>query len=198
MKKLVLLMAMFAFWGSVMAQTDWTWGPKVGLNVSNVSHSGGDSKVSVNAGVFAGFLVNDWLGFQAELLYSRQGWRDKIDVNGADDVKANFRVNYLNIPMLARFYVWDGLSVDLGPQLGIALNARQRYKHDGETVKSKMHDLNSLEVSFDMGLSYEFDRGLVVSARYDLGLSNVFDKDTFGKSNKNHVFQLAIAYKLNR
>lgn len=190
-------MAAIALLGSVKAQSEWWFGPKVGLNVTNVTHSHGDNKASINAGVFAGFRFNDWLAVQAEVLYSRQGWRDKIDVTGADNVKADFRVNYLNIPLLARFYVWDRVSVDLGPQIGLALNAKQRYKHDGETVKEKIHNLNSVEASFVLGASYDFDFGLTASLRYNLGLSNVFDKDSFGESNKNHVFQVALAYKLN-
>lgn len=198
MKKLLLsLIAGIAFLGSVKAQSEFTFGPKVGLNVSNITHSHGDNKASIHAGMFAEARFTDWLGVQAEILYSRQGWRDKVDIDGDKDVKAKYRVNYLNIPILARFYVWDGLSVDLGPQLGIALNAKEKYKHGGSTVKDKIHNLNTLEVSFAMGLSYEFNRGLILSARYNLGLSNVFDKDDFGADNKNHVFQLGLAYRLN-
>lgn len=197
MKKLVLsVIAGIALIGSVKAQSEFTFGPKVGLNVTNITHSHGDNKVSINAGIFGLARFNDWLGFQAEVLYSRQGWRDKVTMDG-DDVKVKYRVNYLNIPILARFYVWDGVSVDLGPQLGIALNAKEKYKHSGNSVKEKIHHLNTLEASFVMGLSYEFDLGLILSARYNLGLSNVFDKDQFGSSNKNHVFQVSLAYKLN-
>ncbi len=197
MKKLLLLVMAIAFIGSVKAQSELTFGPKVGLNVTNVTHSDGDNKLSINAGVFAAYRLNDWLGIQTELLYSRQGWRDKVDIDGDDNVKAHFRVNYLNIPVLARFYVWEGLSVDLGPQIGIGLNAKQKYKYNGSTVKDKIHDLNTIEFSFDMGLSYEFDYGLILSARYNLGLSNVFGKDTFGDDNKNHVFQVSLGYRLN-
>lgn len=198
MKKLLLsVIAGIALLGSAKAQSDFTFGPKVGLNVTNITHSDGDNKAGINAGIFGEARFNDWFGMQAEILYSRQGWRDKVTVDGDDDVKAKYRVNYLNVPILARFYVWDGLSVDVGPQLGIALNAKEKYKHSGNSVKEKMHDLNTVEFSFAMGLSYEFNVGLVLSARYNLGLSNVFDKSTFGSSNKNHVFQLALAYKLN-
>ena len=53
MKKLLLaFIAGIALLGSVKAQTEYTIGPKVGLNVSNISHSHGNSKASVNVGVF--------------------------------------------------------------------------------------------------------------------------------------------------
>lgn len=197
MKKLLLaLIAGIAFWGTANAQTEYTFGPKVGLNVTNITHSGGDSKLSVNVGAFGEARLNDWLGLQMEILYSRQGWKDKVDIDGSNE-KVKFRVNYLNIPVMARFYVLDRLSVDLGPQLGIGLNAKAKYKHSGTTVKDKMKDLNSVEFSFLFGLSYDLYDHFLISARYNLGLSNVFDKDTFGHNNKNHVFQLSLGYKFN-
>lgn len=124
MKKLVLaLIAGIALWGTAQAQTEFRFGPKVGLNVTNLTHSDGDNKVSINVGAFAEMRINDLLGIQGELLYSRQGWRDKVDIDG-DNVNVKYRVNYLNIPVMARLYVMEHLSVDLGPQLGIALNAK--------------------------------------------------------------------------
>lgn len=196
MKKLVLaLIAGIALWGTAHAQTEYRFGPKVGLNVTNVTHSDGDNKVSISAGVFGEVRLSELIGIQGELLYSRQGWRNKVDIGG-EDVNVKYRVNYLNIPIMARLYVLDRLSVDLGPQLGIALNARGKYKESGTTVKSKMDDLNTIEFSFLFGVSYDlFDRFLL-SARYNLGISNVFDKDKFGSSNKNHVFQLSVGYRL--
>lgn len=197
MKKLLLaFIAGIALLGSVKAQTEYTIGPKVGLNVSNISHSHGNSKASVNVGIFGEARFTDLIGLQLEVLYSRQGWRDKVDIDGIRE-KVNYRVNYLNIPVLARIYVLERLSVDLGPQLGIGLNAKSKYKHSGTTVKEKLHDLNTIEASFVFGVSYDLFDHLLISARYNLGLSNAFDKDTFGKSNKNGVFQFSVGYKFN-
>ena len=57
-------------------------------------------------------MFNDYLAIQPELVYSRQGARDKV--NGD---KLKLRANYLNIPVLAKLYVLDELSVDLGPEV---------------------------------------------------------------------------------
>lgn len=197
MKKLVLLfLAGIAFWGMAKAQGGYSFGPKVGLSITNISHSGGDSKLSVHVGAFGEVRFNDWMGLQTEVLYSRQGWRDKVEIGGSDE-KVKFRVNYFNIPVMARLYVFDALSVDLGPQLDIALNARARYKHSGDIYKDKMHGLNTLGVSFVFGLSYDLYERVLISARYNLGLSNAFDKDKFDDDNKNHVFQISLGYKLS-
>ena len=105
------------------------------------------------------------------------------------------RANYLNIPVLAKLYVLDELSVDLGPEFGFALNAKAKYKDGDTTVKHKMNDINTLAVNFAIGLSYNWD-DFMFSARYNLGLSNVFDKDKYDGNNKNRVCQLSVGYRL--
>lgn len=148
------------------------------------------SKFSFHLGAFAEFKFNDLFGLQTELIYSRQGDRGKHK-----DVKTWARVNYLNIPVLAKFYVWEGISVDLGPQLGFALNGKNKTKSGGTEVKTDIDHLNTVDLSFAMGLSYDFNMGLVVSARYNLGLTNVIEKDKFGGNNQNRVFQLSAGWK---
>ena len=62
-------------------------------------------------------------------------------------------------------------------------------------VKTDIDHLNTVDLSFAMGLSYDFNMGLVVSARYNLGLTNVIEKDKFGGNNQNRVFQLSAGWK---
>lgn len=65
----------------------------------------------------------------------------------------------------------------------------------GFNVASISDGLNTVDLSFAMGLSYDFNMGLVVSARYNLGLTNVIEKDKFGGNNQNRVFQLSAGWK---
>lgn len=190
MKKLLLAIVAFMFMSTAYAQTEITVGPKFGWNITNVSNvSASKNKMSINLGGFAEFKFNDFFALQPELLYSRQGYRLK-----SDGAKTKVRVNYLNIPVLAKLYVLDGLSVDLGPQLGFALNAKSKSKSGGTTVKHKITNVNTCDVSFAIGASYEFEE-FMMSARYNIGLTNVWDKDVVGENNKNHVFQLSVGYR---
>lgn len=192
MKKLFLAMITFVWVGVVQAQTEITIGPKLGWNITNISNmSESKNKMSFSVGGFAEFKFNDFLALQPELLYSRQGFRLKDD-----GVKSHIRVNYLNIPILAKLYVLEGLSVDLGPQLGFALNGKSKTKYNGTTVKNKITNVNTCDVSFAVGLSYEYE-AFMVSARYNIGLTNVIDKDDAGGNNKNHVFQLSVGYRFS-
>lgn len=192
MKKLFLAMIAFVWVAVAQAQTEITIGPKLGWNITNISNiSDSKNKMSLSVGGFAEFKFNDYVALQPELLYSRQGYRMKDG-----DVKTKVRVNYLNIPILAKLYVLEGLSVDLGPQLGFALNAKSKTKHDGTTVKHKITNFNTCDVSFAVGVSYEYEE-FMVSARYNIGLTNVIDKDVAGGNNKNHVFQLSVGYRFS-
>lgn len=193
MKKLFLLAALVCGFFVVNAQ-NITIGPKAGLNVTNISNiSGNKNKLSIHVGAFAEWRVNDFFGIQPEIVYSRQGFRWKDD-----GYKVKNRVNYLNIPILAKLYVLDELSVDLGPQIGFALNGKAVAKEDGNTHKYKNKDLNTVELSWAIGLSYNWD-DFMFSARYNIGLSNVMDKDKSwdGSNNKNHVFQLSVGYRFS-
>lgn len=198
MKKLLTVTAVLLLACGLQAQTrrgahELTIGPKAGLNVTNISNiDDNKNKISFLVGGFVEWKVSDFFAVQPELLYSRQGYRWKN--NGT---KGKFRVNYLNIPILAKLYVLDGLSVDLGPQLGIALNGKNKWKNNGHTEKDKFKHLNTVEVSFALGLSYNWDH-FMFSARYNLGLSNVIDKGyNHVGNNKNHVFQLSVGYRFS-
>lgn len=198
MKKLILLTAALLAFCAAKAQFDvnnFTYGAKVGLNATNISNSDMKNKLSFHLGAFAEWKLSDFVGIQPELVYSRQGARDKYDENGSK-VKVKTRVNYLNIPILAKLYVLEDLSVDLGPQFGFALNAKSKYKVGGHTSKDKITDNNTFDFSFAVGASYNFD-DFIFSARYNIGLSNMWDKDKVGENLKNHVFQLSVGYCLN-
>lgn len=198
MKKLFVLVVAILLIGSVKAQKNsmidnFTYGAKAGLNISNVNNiDNTKNKTSIHLGAFAEWRVNDFFGIQPELLYSRQGMRfEKVD-----GWKSKSRLNYLNIPILARLYVLPDLSVDLGPQLAFALNGKDKMKKDGHTSTTKIKHLNAVEIGFAIGVSYNWDN-FIFSGRYNLGLSNAYDKDWIGGNNKNHVFQLSVGYRLS-
>lgn len=189
MKKLCFLILAVVLTVGAKAQTDITIGPKGGFNLTNISNvNDSRNKLSFHVGGFAEFRFTELFALQPELIYSRQGLRMKKDDAGW---KSRYRVNYLNIPVMAKFYVYDGLSVDVGPQFGVALNGKVKAKNDGTTVKRKIDDLNHFDMSLGLGVSYKLDMGFVVSARYNFGLTNVISD--IG-TNKNHVFQLSAGW----
>ena len=188
MKKIACLLLLFVTF-QVSAQ-EFHFIPKIGLNFANMTNSDGSMKPGLNIGVAGEVMMTNNFAIEPGIFYSMQGAKGKGESSGL-----KIKNDYLNIPVLAKFYVWEGVSVDLGPQLGFALNGKSKTKSGGTEVKTDIDHLNTVDLSFAMGLSYDFNMGLVVSARYNLGLTNVIEKDKFGGNNQNRVFQLSAGWK---
>ena len=114
--------ALFVGTDAASAQ-NFSWGPKVGFNVSSMSNTEMNAKVGLTAGVFGEIRIGQWIDLQAELLYSRQGVTDKYTEEGIK-VKDRLKSHYLNIPVLANFYVTENLALKTGVQAGFCLGAR--------------------------------------------------------------------------
>lgn len=186
MKRIFLLAAALLSFCLAKAQFsagDFVYGVKAGLNLSSMSNWDVKTKTSFHGGAFFEWRVLDFLGVSPEVVYSRQGTRQKVD-----GVKYRYRLNYLNIPVLAKIYVWRELSLDAGLQFGFNLNSREVVKTSNVTTRYKK-SVNTFDLSFPIGLSCS-SGDFVVSARYNVGLTNVTGKA------KNNVFQLSVGYYL--
>lgn len=164
MKKLFFLTiaALFVSTG-LFAQKDWGWGIKVGGNVSNINGLyAGKAKVGLNAGLFADRIVNDWFSFQTELMYSQQGVRKHFGRNIY--VQA---LDYINVPFLMKFYFDCGLNVQVGPQVGYLVRAKETEF----TNRGNQAHFNKFNVDAVIGLAYDFQFGLILEARYNVGIT---------------------------
>jgi hypothetical protein len=186
MKRFLLLAAALLISTSAFAQ-NFEWGVKAGLNLATSTKSEGMAKMkpSLYAGAFVELKLGDFVGIQPELVYSRQGF----NVKEAGET-ANYRMNYLNLPILAKLYVLENLSLDLGPQFGYMIGSK--FAYDGESIETGV-EMNDFDVSFGVGLSYKIAEKFDISARYNLGLTN-WAKDDAANS-KNSVIQIGVGYR---
>ena len=188
MKKMILAAAALMMAAGASAQMpSFEWGVKAGLNVSGVSNiDDSKMKASIYVGAFAEFHVNDWLGIQPEVIYSRQGFA--VDDNSVDYARAR-----LNIPIMGKFYVLDNLSFETGPQFGFLLNAREKIKANGTSVKADIDGAKNFDVSWGVGVSYRIFDPLDVTFRYNIGLTKVWDAQD--NTPKNGVIQIGVGYR---
>ncbi|MFC0778850.1 porin family protein [Flavobacterium sp. HJSW_4] len=175
MKK-ILLLAVFTVLGfaNVNAQ-EIKFGAKAGLNFSTVNGSNTnniDYVTSYHVGVVSEIPISEKFSFQPELMYSRQGYSFNNDV---------IAMNYLNIPLMGKYYVTKGLSLEAGPQIGFLLSA----KNEGVKVTNSF---TTFDFGVNFGLGYKLENGLNFSARYDLGITKV------STENRNGVFQASVGY----
>ena len=96
------------------------------------------------------YFSNGWFSLSAAALYQQQGWKFK-NTEAA-------KVDYINIPILANFYVAKGFALKIGLQPGFLVSAKQ----DGVDFKS---ECNSFNLSLPVGLSYEFANGITLDLR---------------------------------
>lgn len=190
MKKLILsAIAIMAFAFSNAQET--RFGVKGGLNLTNFS---GDVDTNVKAGFhvggFAEIKVIERLAIQPELLFSTQGAR--YNMQGGNS-SGSYKLNYINVPVLAKFYVTKQFTVEAGPQIGFLVSAKNQDRDIKDAYRSA-------DYGFNFGAGYNFTDNLSVGLRYTVGLAGVVDRDyddatDYYNSAKNSNLQLSLAYK---
>lgn len=170
MKKIILSIAAIMAFGFVNAQ-DIKYGVKAGLNNSNFTNdgSGGDANSGFYVGGLLDYSVSEKFHVQPELLYS---------IEGAKDAK----LNYLRIPIMAKYYIMDGLSLQAGPELA--------FKAGGDA--SVKDNAKSMDYGIGIGAGYELSSGLMFDTRYNLGMANIADG---GGTVKNTSISFGLGYR---
>lgn len=173
MKKVILtIAAVFAF-GAASAQ-EMKFGVKAGLNNSNYTGDAEtDAATSFYVGGLVDFTVSEKFHVQPELLYS---------VEGGD----NDSMTFLRLPIMAKFYIMEGLNLQAGPELAFKIAA----ENDLTDEFSK-----SLDYGLGIGAGYELTSGLFFDARYNLGLANISDVDVDGAEIGTASIQVGLGYR---
>lgn len=210
MKKTMLILYTIFISVTVMAQNEKVkLGVKAGLNISSLnfyeSELSSSSKTGFTAGLMVEVPVAKNFSLQPELLYSQQGTKTSFfdqDVTNSN-YKGTITLNYLNIPLMLKYYVIKGLSVQAGPQIGLLLKANNKYQdnflgyenHESFDLKSYS---SGIDTSINFGLGYQFKDKFYTDFRYNISYSNVFkdgDANYFiNHDMKNRVFQITIGY----
>ena len=206
MKKSKLLLAALMLLMASGAFAQIRVGVKAGGNLSTFTSMHYDNtkmKFGFHAGVFLDFVFNERLSLQPELLYSAQGV-DALSQLTIESVEVtetySHSFGYINVPVLLKIKIVEGLSAEIGPQVGFLLSAKLKNFEDGVEIDSynlkDFYEFNSPDVTAIAGLSYTFAENFVVSARYGLGLTKIWKTYDPGQENcKNSVIQLSIGYK---
>jgi hypothetical protein len=146
-------------------------GVKAGLNFASLTDATDlDNKTGYTFGLFAGIKFSDKIGIQGDLLYSAQG---------VDDID----LNYVNVPIVLRYFIISKLNVQVGPQFGFVVddNVKELF---GNNLEKKDFDLSGI-----VGLGYDLPLGFRVEGRYNFGFSEAIDN-----LGKNSVFNLSVGY----
>ena len=180
--------------------------PRVGLNLSTISDESlttdvGTMKSKYKAGAMAGvdleYRISKPLAASVGAYYSREGcnYKDNVldhPVPGTYNVlsRSYFTIDYLKIPVMARWYVTDKFSVGTGVQAGIGLwnrthtesqevkinNGSYTYSTDIEEANVKGNGLRNVLWSVPVSVAVEYER-VILDLRYSIPLSKVYQAD---------------------
>ena len=185
MKKLLVVAAIL--FGAVTANAQNEVGqisiaPTIGMNYSKITFDNQKFTPFFEVGANAEYGIAEKFGVSAGVFYSLQG--SKFDGHGDYKIKTS----YINVPILANYYVWNGLAVKAGIQPGYLLSA----KYDGTDIKKYA---KKFDLGIPVGVSYEISN-VVVDLRYVFGLTAVNKTNPLlDKKGKNQVIQLTAGYK---
>ncbi|KJJ37419.1 porin family protein [Aequorivita vladivostokensis] len=213
MKKLLLFVAIAVMTISNAQSQELRIGAKAGVNFASV---GGDftdnydGRTSFHIGGLVEIPISEKFSIQPELLYSGQGAKSEYDNSFGDSLvigKEKLKLDYINIPIMAKYYIIEGLSVEAGPQFGILVSAKNEYEESGfrgeisgeEDVKDFY---NTLDIGFGLGTSYRLNNGVFFSGRYVIGLTDITDDDDVdfgpldidGYKQRNGVLQFSVGF----
>lgn len=171
-------------------------------------------------GAEAQYQFNKTFGLSVGAFYAKQGvkWNLKgfkedikeTGTNGEEKLisqiafKDNLILNYntLDIPVMANFYVWEGLALKVGLEPQITLNQKVNGEYvvikDEEEYIGKAHEYNlrSFGLSLPVGASYEYNN-VIIDLRYHLGLTNLENNNTYyNTDHRSRMVTLTVGYKL--
>ncbi|MGI6342709.1 MAG: porin family protein [Bacteroidales bacterium] len=180
---LVLLLATI----TLVANSQVRFGVKGGLNITNYvlddeKIDDNDAKYGFNAGIYFRLPVAGFISLQPELLYTQKG--SKIEMTKYRVViNTKSSTDYIELPVLLDFAVFDALHVQVGPYFSYLINKEAITSNSSNNsiinqVKEefKKVKLNELDYGLAFGASF-VSRRLELSLRYNHGLQ------TLGKEN---------------
>jgi hypothetical protein len=180
--KKILAMAILIVLGCISMQAqEVNFGLKGGFNIANLTgdnSSSLDEVTSFHVGAMAEIPLSEKFSFQPEVLFSGQGYSVG---------KNTVALSYLNVPLMGKYYVAKGFSLEAGPQVGFLLKA----KAESFDVKDAF---KTVDFGVNLGLGYKLDNGLNFGARYNFGLTNINDLKGVNSENRNAVLQVSVGY----
>ena len=204
MKKLVLsALAVCALSGSAFAQQEVKFGPKAGVNFANLSNlDDSEMKIGFHVGAVTEIKFNDKFSIQPELLYSAQGAKSSYTFLN-QNIESTLSLDYVNIPIMAKYYIVDGFSVEAGPQVGFLVKAESEVEGGNMSGTTDVKDnFKSVDFGVNFGVAYDLPNGFFANARYNLGLAKVYEDVELSNNStvsfsdaKNSVIQVGLGYK---
>jgi hypothetical protein len=201
------------FTTGAMAQTNpIRFGIRAGLNVADWQgqatqtisglldltngYANKQTRQGFHAGVYASIPLSEQFTLEPGLQYAQKGTR----LQGTFSSQALELLNvsttvtsqaaYLDVPVLARFYVTKGFNIYAGPQVSFLLSNKINTHASllGFSVLNRdfnvSNGMRSLDVALVGGVGYRFENGFNLGVGYDYGLNTIDQRGNFNTYNR--------------
>jgi hypothetical protein len=186
-KRIILILVTAALMAGVTAkvnaQSPISFGLKGGFNIANIA--GEDFDADARFGLTAGAVIDISVpvlpfGVESGLYYSQKG---------ADFTGGILRLDYLEVPVLAKFQLGPSGPITphlvVGPYMGFNIKAESESEGFTEDVSDS---INSTEFGGAVGVGIDFNLGVTklnARAQYGYGFTDVFDDGGGGDAGNN-------------
>ncbi|HEY9168136.1 MAG TPA: porin family protein [Lutibacter sp.] len=200
MKKILLIISLTILTiTAVKSQEKIQFGVKGGINFTNITSNelyNKEYKTGFHVGVLVEIPFGNKFSLQPEILYSTQGVKGEMPMYydfiypggpAPQPVMGEYKLDYIQIPVLAKIYVVKNFSLEIGPSFNFLVNDELIYNSWTSTDIGK-----SFEFSGIVGLSYKIKNGFFANARYFHGFTNALDSNF--SEPKNYGFSTGFGY----
>ena len=184
-----------------------SFGVKAGVNLSNISYSGGGLTVTTSnsTGFHVGAVADIGFGnlsLQPGILYSAKGGSSNDGSGGT----AKLTLNYVEVPVNLLYNIPVGIGkifIGGGPYVGLGISGKNTLsgtatstgsgsESQNITFGSTAGDVKNPDFGVNLLGGFRFESGLSLSAGYGIGLANL--SNVSGFSTKNNVLSFSVGY----
>jgi hypothetical protein len=163
-------------------------------------------------GIFLNYKFEETISaLYSELSYSRLG--NLLQYSDIYDLNYDFIIeyDYVNLELLYKAYIFDGLHLGVGPRIGFNLSPGALfYFSNGEDIygpdiriQQQMRDVLKGRTNFSLGITagYEFSNGISIDVRYYYGISDVMETEVnnfhfIENKNSSRYLQFTLGYAI--
>lgn len=203
MKKIFLTLLSVSLLLGASAQVPFTFGPRVGLNISRIPAQL-DSVTNLDAsnvvGITAGLFFRGNMGklyIQPEVYFSMKGGKLSYDSTGGNGLK-EIRLKSVDVPVLIGLKAFEtgkfNLRVMGGPVLSIPVNKTIKETFSGQSSETiSQDDFKKILWGVQAGIGIDIYM-FTFDFRYEWGLGKVYESNNI--SFRNNMYSLSLSWKI--
>jgi opacity protein-like surface antigen len=154
----------------------------------NSSDNDYNNRIGYHVGLYNSFFLGSSIAIEPGVFYSVKGTQND------DLVNSRAILNYVDIPVLLRLYLTEGLNVFGGPQVSFLAGSSFEGDLFGSTVSFDTESVNNTDLGLLLGVGYNLPKGLNLQAAYNYGVSPVFKNSNVDVYNRGFQVSLGLTF----